>query len=138
MSNVTIAEYEAALSKAAALHGADGGANLDRGDAIWSAPNGSVTVSISLRGSIRGGVAPRLLIGSSRTLPTDALLAVVVLEEMRATVQKAAGAFMSIHDLAVWYADCPCDSCSGTGMTRGGSCSRCEGSGVRNDKGGGQ
>ena len=102
----------------------------------WESSTRALILCIELR--ISGGksdhMVPVLKTASDRCLAGDALMALCEMEEKRETFRRAMMAWSHLGGVRVWLRDMPCMFCSGTGKSQGGECSRCQGSGVLNEK----
>lgn len=131
--NLSVDEYLLKLDAVADCHGADP-RTLKSPERHWSAVLGGVSVTVGLKATSHlpnAAWVPEVRIGSSATLPTDALAAMAQLDDMTATLRRAMVAWASLTRCRVYWGDVPCGNCSGAGKTYRGTCDRCGGSGVR-------
>lgn len=133
MSNVLWDEWLDLLSPIAAKWCADDGSVVDHGNGAvrWTCPLGSLSVSLEVRAS-SGGMNPRLWVGSASTSSGNAHLTRRRLMSGIDTINKAEAAFCEVDEYVVWWRDCPCDQCSGSGGRPGIPCRHCSGTGKRN------
>lgn len=131
--NLLYSEYRERLSRQAALWRADEGADVTS-DPQWTAPLGLLVVSLRLDANFRAGnMTPSVQIGQSGSLPSDARTAMILLADAQATLQRALSCLVALRSPTVWVADCPCDSCGATGVSRSSPCGRCNGIGLRQE-----
>lgn len=133
-TNILLSEYRARLAAAGALwccDPRDAGASPDNRE--WTAPLGSLRASIRLEGGPRGllCMVPRCI--ATGTAAGTGFEVAVVLADALATMQRANSALVSLGDVRVWLADCPCGHCGATGKTMGSSCRVCNGAGKRQE-----
>lgn len=136
--NLLLREYLPELAQAAALFGCDGGtAGIRDNRASWDAPLQGVAVDLELifEGPMKDRyLVPVVRIGASRALPQDPLIALVMLEDAKATILRTVGALAMVQGIRVWLDAAPCDECSGKGTSNQGECGRCKGEGKRFEK----
>lgn len=133
MADLLLHEYNEALSAAAALWGADKGADITR-PPRWTAPLGGLSCSFELDGNFRDEfLVPKVRIGSSSALPSDAYQALIIVRDNEATLQRALSCLASLGPVRVWLSNCPCPFCSGRGwvQSKDNLCQRCGGTGMR-------
>jgi hypothetical protein len=133
--NLLFSEYSAELSKAAALYGAEGGAILSRdAGARWVGAASRVEFGLDLYpATVRGSFVPDVKTATSGSLPRDALMVLVYLDDAHGTLMRAVSALATVRDCIVWFDRAPCDSCGKRGNNRGTPCERCNATGYRNE-----
>lgn len=132
--NILLSEYRARLASAGALwccDPRDAGASPDSRE--WTAPLGSLRASIRLEGGPRGLLYMQPRCVAAGTVAGTGFEVAVVLADAMATMQRANSALVSLGDVRVWLADCPCGHCSATGKTQGSACKVCNGTGKRQE-----
>lgn len=139
MRNVLMSEYRTILAQVAARWGADPPRPLlSQDEASWTAPLKGISATLSLGPSYEAGgglrMSPQLTIGHTSGLPNDAALALVVLRDSEAILQRALSALVEVDSLQVWYGNCPCDYCGGCGTSCNAPCKTCNGTGKRQEK----
>ena len=134
--NRTFSEYESILAKVNNMVGAELSESKDR--LIFSAAGiSSYKVTLELTSvNDRFKLVPQVRCGSLTT-SADPLSALAQMDEARNLIIRAQQALLMLANhgvYCVYFRDCPCDHCSGSGKgSRGENCKRCDGKGVRND-----
>ena len=132
MRNILLSEYLGELSRHAARFGSDSGVNLDDHAAHWTAPLGGARASLRL-GTGRDLRSMQPYVQATSSAAGAGHDVAVILSDASATVQRALSALVAMGEVQVWFADCPCGSCSGNGHSRGSPCGVCNGTGKRQE-----
>ena len=134
--NRTFSEYQSILAK---LNNEVGAELSESKDSLIFSPAGISSFKVTLEltsANDRFKLVPQVRCGSLTT-SADPLSALAQMDVARKLILRAQRALLLLANhgvYCVYFKDCPCDYCSGSGKgSRGVDCKHCGGKGVRND-----